>query len=141
MAREAREQDRLATAYVALLAMTERTGQWAQMVYPIDASPDQPVPPLPGLDEQAEVGATISAFGSDEARAAFEAWAMVVREIIAATRLIDFEQAERGRGGNAGEVGRIYLRLQDELRPRERETREELGQQVRKELRTARQQQ
>jgi hypothetical protein len=49
MADEARQQERLADAYVRLLVLVERVGQWAQMVMPLmDTDPPQPVRPLPG---------------------------------------------------------------------------------------------
>ena len=74
MAREARTQERLANAYVDLLDMAERTGQWAQSVRPMmDTIPPQPVPPLPELSEQARVEALVGAFGSNEVRRLMEA--------------------------------------------------------------------
>ena len=47
MTREAREQDRIAGAYIGLLRMTERIGQWAQLVNPMyQPNPDRPHPDL-----------------------------------------------------------------------------------------------
>lgn len=72
MAREAREQERLADAYVQLLGMMERIGQWVQQVNPMyQSNPDRP---LPDLDKQADVVAAMRAYGSDEVVEAFEAW-------------------------------------------------------------------
>jgi hypothetical protein len=71
MAREAREHDRLAGAYVQLLGMTEPIGQWAQQVNPMyRPNPDRP---LPDLDKQAGVVAGMRAYGSEEVVEAFEA--------------------------------------------------------------------
>jgi hypothetical protein len=53
-AKEARVQQRLENAYIELLDMTERAGQWVQTVYPmINTMPPQSDPPLPTLAEQA----------------------------------------------------------------------------------------
>ncbi len=49
LAKEAREQERLENAYVELLRMAERAGQWAQMVYPVFQSGQPPSTPLPSL--------------------------------------------------------------------------------------------
>lgn len=65
LAKEAREQERLANAYGDLLDMRERTGHWAQISYPLwDANPPQRVPDLPSLEEQAHAEALVSVFSS-----------------------------------------------------------------------------
>jgi hypothetical protein len=134
MAREAREQERLGNAYVRLLGMAERAGQWAQMVKPImDTDPPQPVPPLPDLAEQAEVAALISAFGSDETRDAMQKWLEIFRQIIVTVQLIGFEE-EADRRGGGGDFGQPRRTLH-ELRPAEAEAREALARQVASELR------
>ena len=90
MADEARQQERLADAYVRLLVLVERVGQWAQMVMPLmDMDPPQPVRPLPGLDEQAEAEAVVNAFGSDQVRQGFKAWRDVIQDMIRAVHLIN----------------------------------------------------
>jgi hypothetical protein len=65
LAKEAREQQRLESAYVRMLAMTEQAGQWAQKLCPLmDTNPPQPVPAeLPSLEEQAHTVALVQAFG------------------------------------------------------------------------------
>lgn len=136
LAREARQQQRLADSYVKLLGMVERTGQWAQMVKPImDTIPPQPLRPLPELDEQAEVEAFVNAFGSDDVRAALEAWRGIVRDVIAAVGLIDLEaqDVQRARPSSV-DYGSPYMKLH-ELRPVERRARETLARQVSRELR------
>jgi hypothetical protein len=59
-AREAREQERLASAYLELLKMAERVGQWAQMVYPVFQSGQPPSTPLPSLEVQADTAALVA---------------------------------------------------------------------------------
>jgi UDP:flavonoid glycosyltransferase YjiC (YdhE family) len=87
MTREAREQDRIAGAYIGLLRMTERIGQWAQLVNPMyQPNPDRP---HSDLEAQADVRAEVRAYGSDEVVEAFEAWQKVVTDMIAAVRLIE----------------------------------------------------
>lgn len=136
MAREAREQERLASAYVRLLGMAERIGQWAHMVKPmLDTIPPRAVRPLPELDAQAEVEAEVRAYGSDEVREAFEAWRKIIRDMIAAVALIDLQQVARERNESSGiGVAKPYMTLH-ELRPVEAEKREALARQVNKELR------
>lgn len=137
MAREAREQDRLGNAYVRLLGMAERVGQWAQMVKPMmDTVPPQPVRPLPGLDEQAEVEAVVNAFGSDAVRTALEAWRAIIKDTIATVGLIDLERDAQERNMSAETDFDPYLKLHD-LRPEERQAREALARQVGLELRRA----
>ena len=81
LSKEAREQQRLENAYVDLLDMTERVGQWAQMAYP-RSDTHQPVPDMPPPEEQAHTGALVKAFGSDEVRERMETWRTVVLEVI-----------------------------------------------------------
>jgi hypothetical protein len=134
MAREAREQERLGSAYVPLLRMAERMGQWAHLVAPmIEFNPPQPIPPLPDLAEQAEVAAVVKAYGSDATREVMDKWLEIVRKIVMAVQLVGFEREarERGEGGNFGQP---YLKLMD-LRPAEAETRDALARQVAAELR------
>jgi hypothetical protein len=139
MAREARQQERLATAYVRLLGMAERIGQWAQMVKPmLDTIPPQPERPLPNLDEQAEAQALVNAFGSDEVREAFESWQKVVRKAILEVNMINFEQARQKRSVHTvADLGEASMRLEN-LRPSEVKAREALGRQINDELRAAR---
>jgi hypothetical protein len=140
MAREARDQERLANAYVRLLGMVERIGQWTQMVKPmLDTNPPQPVRALPDLDEQAEAQALVNAFGSDEVREAFESWRNLVWKITLAVGEIDREQesGERYRPGTS-DSNHPYLRLHGELRPAEIKARKELAARIRAELQAVR---
>ncbi|MFI5583753.1 hypothetical protein ACIA5G_01860 [Amycolatopsis sp. NPDC051758] len=135
LAKEAREQERLGGAYVRLLVMAERSGAWAQSVKPMmDTDPPQPVPPLPEIEAQTEVEATVSAFGSHEVRSRLDRWREVVRDIISAVGLIDLERdaAQKGHSGSV-DFGQPYMKLR-ELRPVEREARRALADQVAAEL-------
>lgn len=124
MTREAREQERLADAYVRLLVLVERIGQWANMVKPMwDTIPPQPVRPLPDLDEQAEAEAVVNAFGSDDVLKVFEAWRGIMRDIVAAVGLIELECTGTDFGDEP------YSKLYN-LLPAEREAREALSRQV-----------
>ena len=64
-AREDREQQRLENAYIEPLKMTERVGNWAQMIYPMVQTGPLPETPLPSLEVQADTAALLSAFGTD----------------------------------------------------------------------------
>ncbi|MGO9552327.1 hypothetical protein [Mycobacterium sp.] len=119
LAKDARQQQRLETTYVDLLDMAERTGQWAQMVYPmIDTNPPQPVPPLPSLAEQAHTEALVRAFGSSGVWKRMDAWRAVVRQMVSTVRQIEWEEAEPTR------LSELSPRLTlEELRPQERDAR------------------
>lgn len=115
LAEEAREQERLADAYAKLRIMTERIGAWAQMIKPMmDTDPPRPVSEPPGLDTQTEVEAVISAFGPE---------GVIVG-------LIDLERDAATNGHSANvDFGQPYRKLLD-LRPAERDARQELADQV-----------
>jgi hypothetical protein len=131
LAKEAREQQRLETAYIALLEMAERAGQWAQLVLPMmDTSPPQPVPPLPSLEEQAHAEAVVRAFGSNEVRERMENWEAVLRRVVSTVEQVGWEEADPRRASQRSP--RLTL---EELRPQERVARQALAEQVSAELR------
>jgi hypothetical protein len=130
-AREAREQERLESAYLELLKMAERVGQWAQMVYPVLQVGQPPSTELPSLEVQADTAALVAAFGTDEVRTKAEAWQSVVQQMIAQAGLVPW-QDEHGADVPPGErIARVKIH---ELRPKEKKTRDALGAQVRSEL-------
>lgn len=137
LAREAREQDRLATAYVALMKMTEQTGQWAQMVYPVVQTGELPATPLPSLELQADTAALVSAYGSPAVRHFTEEWESVVRQMIIQAELVQWEDENPAQPGDP-RWARPYANsprgMVDSLRPEERKRREALAAQVRAEL-------
>jgi hypothetical protein len=77
---EAREQERLESAYLELLKLAEQVGIWAQMVYPVFQSGPPPDTPLPSLEVQADTAALVAAFGTDEVRTKAEAFAAATLE-------------------------------------------------------------
>lgn len=132
-AKEAREQQRLENAYVDLLDMAERAGQWALMVLPVvDTNPPQPDPDLPSINERAHTEALVKAFGSAEVRERMEVWRDVVKEMIATVGLIRWIEADTTAHRGIQENPRGKL---EGLRRQEREAREALGNQVAVELR------
>lgn len=130
-AREAREQERLERAYLELLKMAERVGQWAQTVYPFIQFGPLPDTPLPSLEVQADTAALVAAFGSNEVREKAEAWRAVARDMIAQADLVPW-QDEHPESLPPGE--RIARAKIHELRPDEKRARDALGAQVRSEL-------
>ncbi|HTX93863.1 MAG TPA: hypothetical protein VME67_02880 [Mycobacterium sp.] len=131
LAKEARDQQRLESAYVALLEMAERAGQWAQLVLPMmDTNPPQPVPPLPSLDEQAHAEAFVRAFGSNDVRERMDKWEAVLRQVVSTVEQIQWEEADPRRASERSP----RLTLQ-QLRPQERAARQTLAEQVSAELR------
>ncbi len=131
LAKEAREQQRLENAYVDLLDMAERAGQWAQMVYPVVQTGPPPNTPLPSFEEQAHTEALVRAFGSDAVRERMETWRSVVRQMVTQAELTEWEEAHPTQGPSLGKSPRVTLH---ELRPEERTAREALANQVAVEL-------
>ncbi|MGB8386684.1 hypothetical protein [Mycobacterium sp.] len=129
LAKEAREQERLENAYVELLRMAERAGQWAQMVYPVFQSGQPPSTPLPSLEVQADTEALVNAFGSAEVRELLETWRSVLREVISTVAQIQWEESDPTRASQ--QSPRLTL---ESLRGQERTTREALAKQVAVEL-------
>jgi hypothetical protein len=130
-AREAREQERLESAYLELLMMAERVGIWAQMVYPVFQSGSPPDTRLPSLEVQADTAALVAAFGTDEVREKAEAWQSVVKQMITAAEQVVWEEAHPSQVPPQGRSARATIH---ELRPEEKKMRDALGAQVRSEL-------
>jgi hypothetical protein len=128
---EARYQQRLETTYIELLKMAERTGVWAENVYPISQSGKPPDTPLPWFDVQADTRAVLKAFGSDALRKREETWRPVVQEMISAAQEVMWEDLHPSQVPPQGKSARVTI---EELRPKEREAREALGNQVAVEL-------
>ncbi len=132
IAREARQQQRLEDAYVELLKMAERVGQWAQMVCPVIDFGGQPDTPLPSFEVQADASALMGAFGSEAVREKREAWESVVRKMASLVNQIRWEEADP----TGGRIPQISSRATlHELRPDERAARQALADQVAVELR------
>jgi hypothetical protein len=130
LASEARDQQRLETAYVDLLDMAERAGQWAQMVLPmIDTHPPQPDPPLPTLEVQAHTQAVVKAFGSSQVRERLENWESVVKKAISTVAVAHMTKDV------PVEAAQARVTLERDLRPQERAAREALAEQISAELR------
>jgi hypothetical protein len=131
LASDARDQQRLESAYVDLVDMAERVGQWAQLVLPmIDTNPPQLHRPLPSFDEQAHVEAVVMAFGSNEVRKLMADWRGVVVKINATVQQINWEESNPLRASQRSP--RLTL---EELLPEERAARQALAEQVSAELR------
>jgi hypothetical protein len=129
-AKEARVQQRLENAYIELLDMTERAGQWVQTVYPmINTMPPQSDPPLPTLAEQAHTEAVVRAFGSNEVRAHTETWRDLVRQVILTVEQVKWEEGQPTQHSQPSP--RLTL---EQLRGEERTAREALADQVAVEL-------
>lgn len=138
-AREAREQQRLENAYLELLKITERVGDWAQMLMPMLQTGPLPETSFPSLDVQAASAALLAAFGSEEVRRRTETWKAVVKQMIQQAELARDEERNPPQPGDP-RLARPYQnsprwQIDQVLRPKEKRTREELGAQVRAELR------
>jgi hypothetical protein len=131
LAEDARKQQRLEHAYIELLDMAERVGQWVERVYPVfGTTPPEPIPASPA--EQAHTGALVNAFGSDRVLERMETWRAVVRKIITTVELVGWEEADPATRQREGEpTARATLH---ELRPQECTAREALANQVAAEL-------
>jgi hypothetical protein len=133
MAREGREQDRLADTYVKMLVFVRHMSDWAQSVRLRDRAAES----TPSLDLYTEVMAAVTAFGSDAARNALDEWMTVIWNMIKTDKVIDLKQEARERNELAHvDFQNPELKLED-LRRDERRTRSALVEQVRDELRQA----
>jgi|GEM_PF-1645035 len=128
---EARYQQRLEVAYLELLKMAERAGQWAQFVYPMHQSGPLPETQLPTFEVQADTAALLKAFGSDAVQERRETWESVVRQMISAAEQVVWEEAHPSQMPPQGKSARVTIH---ELRPKEREARAALGNRVAAEL-------
>lgn len=131
-AREEREQERLATAYLGLLKMTEQVGQWAEKLYPMLQKGPPFSLPLPSLKVQADTAALLAAYGSEEVREKTEAWMSVVLRMVTQAELVPDQDADPAYVLPGELIARAQIERQ--LRPEERRTRSELGAQIRAEL-------
>lgn len=130
-AREDREQQRLENAYLELLRMTERVGQWAQIVYPFLQTGPLPETPMPPLEVQADTAALLAAFGTEEVREKTEAWRAVVNEMRVLAELVPREDANPSYVPPGERIARVKIH---EIRPDEKRKRDELGAQISSEL-------
>lgn len=137
LATEQRQQERIASAYVELLTMVERTGQWAAMVRPIfDTNPPAELPALPDFAAQAAVQAYADAFASQAVLDRFAAWREAISEMIQTETLIRASRQMQDDGIQLEPEYRsvaLYKKMQ-ELRPKEYQRRKELADEVAMEL-------
>jgi hypothetical protein len=103
-------RERQGDAYVQLLDMAERVGQWAAFVQPMTYVEGHPRPELPGLAEQAQVTAQVRAFGTPTIRKRMAAWHAAVRAMIDTDLAIRLAE---GSGDGVDDRRRLAL----ELRP------------------------
>jgi hypothetical protein len=131
LAREQRQYDRRAEAYVEVLTMAERIGQWVLLVEPpIDVGISAPL--LPDLVEQAHNRALVEAFGSDEARRLFAAWNTTVQEAVKTVQLIRLGRASVKSGLPVDDLQR---QLEGTVRSDEQAARRSMAAGLGKELR------
>jgi hypothetical protein len=142
MAREAREQERLADTYVRMLFTARRFGESTQgMTARLSEGSEQGADELrrsalPELKEILEVEALLDAYSSEAARTRFDAWHKVVSEVPKAWKVISKKLVEARERDELAHVdfGDLDRQL-DKLKQREQFARFALVQQVRSELR------
>ncbi len=133
LAADARKQQRLENAYIAVLVIAEKAGQWAQTAHPMwDTHPDRELPPLPSPDDQARAEALLHAFGSTRVAAKFDAWSEIIHKMIRTSYLVE---AHRVRQAPLleGEKSPYYV-FNEDLKPKERKARKEIAIEVAHEL-------
>jgi predicted small integral membrane protein len=134
MAADVRQHKRLESAYIELLQVIERAGNWAGLVCPVmDTNPPRPLPDLPSIDEQVRVRALVTAYGSVKVQELFDEYIGYINEMNVAQQIVAFAKSESD--------GRTQLeqreKIDRELRPAERQMRDELGEMIAMELRGA----
>lgn len=134
-AHDARIHGRRADAYLEALRLSESTGLWAQAVRPmLDSVPPRTPPPLPDLNRQAATRAQLLAFGSREVQDLWGAWVLTVRVILMADAEIDYITSDDAPLDETQSRTGIWGRLEQEMRPAEREAREALARRINLEL-------
>ncbi|ORB49410.1 hypothetical protein BST43_23395 [Mycobacteroides saopaulense] len=133
LAQDARKQQRLETAYVALLQMTERVGQWAHSVCPmLQTDPPREGAPMPSLEVQADAAAFLNAFASDEVTKRWDAWRDSINEVRYA--VMDIELYRSGEVPREPGEPSPYKVLHIDVLPREIKLRKAIATQVALEL-------
>lgn len=139
LAERDRKQRRLEDAYLGMMVMCDKVGNWCARVCPVVAN-GQDSPPFPDLDTQILARSKLNAYGSDTAKAAFETWMETVNQVIRADRLIGLRLAASKGHESAASVqppgtDRSYMdyltpwqQLESELRPAEVQYRKALTQ-------------
>ncbi|MCZ7425970.1 hypothetical protein O7607_09520 [Micromonospora sp. WMMA1949] len=129
MAREQREQERRATAYVDALVCAERMkGYFENVEPPVDVG--FPVPDGPSAEEQARTKALITAYGSHEVRELFECWYNIV--VMAGRTSFEIKRRASDDDGSH-EVEELRSRFHHEIKP-ENSARIALAQRINLEL-------
>ncbi|MFD6265561.1 hypothetical protein ACFWFK_31070 [Micromonospora chalcea] len=135
LAKEQRVHQQRASAYVEVLTIAERVGQWVSLAKPAIDFGNPPPPELPDFLDQARSQALLNAYGSAAVKAKFKEWRSAVDDVIKAVEQIDFLQANPEPGVSRTKV---WADLETRLRPKEREARRLLADQVADELTTER---
>ena len=94
IAREARHQERLEQAYIALGEYLSRFGDWARSVHPF-IGPVQAPDPLPP-SERWHIEALVTAYGSEQVQRLLERWAECAARIENADVVIRMAEGARG---------------------------------------------
>lgn len=130
---DTRRQQRLESAYVAVMEIAEQAGQWAQSAHPLfDSNPPRAVRPLPLLDEQARASALLQALGSTRVSTKFDAWSQIIQEMIHVSGLAQLFSArelllEKGEMNPHREFNQV-------LKPRECKARKAIATEISLEL-------
>lgn len=133
LAQDARKQQRLEIAYVALLQMTERVGQWAHSVRPmLQTNPPREGAPMPSLEVQADAAAFLNAFASCEVTKRWDAWRDAIDEVRYA--VIDIDLYRSGDVPREPGEPSPYKVLHMDVLPREIKLRKAIATQVALEL-------
>jgi hypothetical protein len=131
LAREQRGQQRRAEAYLEVLTIAERIGQWTSTVEPMYQA-GQPDPQLPDLATQARGTALLNAYGSSKALVFYNAWRKTAEEIYV-TVLEILRIHARGEGPTDAELD-LRRRLNVHLRQEEMDARKALVDELAAEL-------
>ncbi|MFG2103560.1 hypothetical protein ACGFJ5_23520 [Micromonospora echinaurantiaca] len=131
LAKEQRVHQQRASAYVEVLTIAERVGQWVSLTKPAIDFGSPPPPALPDFLDQARSQALLNAYASTAVKTKFKEWRSTVDEVIRAVEQIEFltENPEPGVSR-----ARVWADLETKFRPKEREARKLLADQMADEL-------
>ncbi|HEV8275453.1 MAG TPA: hypothetical protein VGQ26_07125 [Streptosporangiaceae bacterium] len=132
IAREARHQERLEQAYIALREYLSRFGDWARSVHPF-IGPVQAPDPLPP-SERWHIEALVTAYGSEQVQRLLERWAECAARIENADVVIRMADKSRDPGAELDQMALQERQALEGYRKAMWDVADEIRSQIRREL-------
>jgi hypothetical protein len=132
MAREARSQERLDQAYIALGEYLSRFGDWARSVHPFLGPVPAPDPLQPG--ERWRIEALVTAYGSEEVQRLLDRWGECAQRIKNADVVIRMADESRDPGPELDQDALREKHALEDYRKAMRDAADAIRSQIQREL-------